>query len=45
MENIFRKVLYPYDDKRIIETDKERGFRSLTRKEVNEDEDGLLQTL
>ena len=34
MENIFRKVLYPYNDKRIIETDKERGFRSLTRKEV-----------
>ena len=26
--------MYPYDDKRIIELDKERGFRSLTRKEV-----------
>ena len=34
MEKYFRKVLYPDYDKRIIFTDKERGFRSLTRKEV-----------
>ena len=34
MEKYFRKVLYPNNDRRIIETDKERGFRSLTRKEV-----------
>ena len=32
MKKYFRKVLYPYLDKRIIETDKEMGFRSLTRK-------------
>ena len=29
MEKYFRKVLYPYYYKRIIELDKERGFRSL----------------
>ena len=34
MKDIFQKVLYPYDDKRIIELDKERGLLSLTRKEV-----------
>ena len=28
------KVLYPYDNKRIIELDKERGLPFLTRKEV-----------
>lgn len=32
MENIFRKVLYPEYNKRIIETDKERGSLFLTRK-------------
>ena len=36
MENIFRKVLYPYNYKRIIETDKERGLPFLTRKEVKD---------
>ena len=34
MEKYFRKVLYPYNYKRIIELDKERGLPFLTRKEV-----------
>ena len=38
MEKYFRKVLYPNYDMLIIFTDKEMGFRSLTRKEVMKDE-------
>ena len=32
MEKYFRKVLYPYYNKRIIVLDKERGLPILTRK-------------